>query len=471
MSARRRESPVRRRPSRRRRLVARPAARGAAAARREATVAAPERPSRHDRHAARRPPRLLRLRARRATPTLDGLAAPRRALRRRPWRTRPSPARRTPRSSPASLRSATASGTTAAYVLPARRADARPRTSGRPATARRPSSRASRSNRRFGFDRGFDTYDDHLPARQRSRAGRRTSSAPPTATTDAALALAAGAVRRGDAPFFLWVHYFDPHAPYEPAAASWPAFRARPTTARSRSSTRSSGACCARSSERARSARTLVLVTADHGESLGEHGEDTHGIFVYDATLRVPWIMAGPGVPAGACRADGRPRHRRAARRCSTTPASPSRPRSKGARCGRAVDGREMSDAPAYAESLYPQRQYGWAPLHALADRALQADRGAAPRALRPRARTREEHEGPLRAGARPRLEAMRRKLAGAGASTDARAPRRRWTPRRRSGWRRSATSVPAAARRPAPTGTRSQGRHRPRARGSTATA
>ena len=42
-----------------------------------------------------------------------------------------------------------------------------------------------------------------------------------------------------------------------------------------------------------------MLVTADHGESLGEHGEGTHGIFIYDATLRVPWVMAGPRVPAG----------------------------------------------------------------------------------------------------------------------------------------------------------------------------
>ena len=58
--------------------------------------------------------------------------------------------------------------------------------------------------------------------------------------------------------------------------------------------------------ERRETDRTLVLVTSDHGESLGEHGEATHGIFIYDATIRVPWVMAGPGVAAGT-----RPTHRR----------------------------------------------------------------------------------------------------------------------------------------------------------------
>jgi arylsulfatase A-like enzyme len=80
-------------------------------------------------------------------------------------------------------------------------------------------------------------------------------------------------------------------------------------------------------------ARTIVLATADHGESLGEHGEGTHGLFVYDATLKVPWIIAGPGVAAGRVPATVA-RGIDVLRRCSTTRASPCRPRSKGARCG-----------------------------------------------------------------------------------------------------------------------------------------
>ncbi len=82
--------------------------------------------------------------------------------------------------------------------------------------------------------------------------------------------------------------------------AIWPiASRRRRTTARSRSSIASSPGCSRRSQERGALGRTLVLVTADHGESLGEHGEVTHGVFIYEGTLRVPWIMAGPGISTG----------------------------------------------------------------------------------------------------------------------------------------------------------------------------
>ena len=150
--------------------------------------------------------------------------------------------------------------------------------------------------RRFGFDRGFDSYDDHLP---RGKDARRTAYVERTAdrTTDAALAWLRSS-ERGDAPFFLWVHYFDPHAPYEaPAEAMVGAALA--LRRRDRLRRTAARAPAPPLDERRAAAPPLVLVTADHGESLGEHGEDTHGIFVYDATLRVPLLLAGPGVPAG----------------------------------------------------------------------------------------------------------------------------------------------------------------------------
>src|SRR5262249_37868541 len=117
--------------------------------------------------------------------------------------------------------------------------------------------------------------------------------------------------------------------------------------------------------EQGRLATTVVLVTGDHGESLGEHGEATHGLFVYDSTLRVPWILAGPGIVKGRAPST-------VARRIGVLPtlldyaglAIPSTLEGRSLRP--AVDGREMGDAPVYAESLYPEREFGWAPLHAL---------------------------------------------------------------------------------------------------------
>ena len=167
--------------------------------------------------------------------------------------------------------------------------------------------------RRFGFDRGFDTYDDQLP---RGKDLRRTAYVERTAdrTTDAALAWLDAARPAGSArpPFFLWVHYFDPHAPYEAPAESM-AGAASPYDGEIAFVDAQLGRLLRRLEERAAGAAPVVLVTADHGESLGEHGEDTHGIFVYDATIRVPFILAGPGVPRGRGRADRRAGHRRGA--------------------------------------------------------------------------------------------------------------------------------------------------------------
>src|SRR5262249_10357696 len=111
-------------------------------------------------------------------------------------------------------------------------------------------------------------------------------------------------------------------------------------------------------------ARTLILVTADHGESLGEHGEGTHGIFLYDATIRVPWLMAGPQVPA-------RRGPRTVARSIDVLPTLadyaglPIRHDVDGRSLRAAAEGRDMSDAASYAESLYPEQELGWAPLYA----------------------------------------------------------------------------------------------------------
>ena len=219
-------------------------------------------------------------------------------------------------------------------------------------------------DRRFGFDRGFETYDDHFP---RGNDRRRTPYVErfADATTDAALRWLQGRHAADAAPFFVWIHYYDPHAPYEPPGEFATRFRDAPYDGEIAFADAQLGRLLRAVDDKGALARTVVLATADHGESLGEHGEGTHGLFVYDATLRVPWIVAGPGIAAGRVPST-------IARGIDVLPTLldysglPIPPAVEGRSLRPALEGREMADAPAYAETLYPEREFGWAALHAL---------------------------------------------------------------------------------------------------------
>jgi choline-sulfatase len=218
-------------------------------------------------------------------------------------------------------------------------------------------------DRRFGMDRGFETYDDHLP---RGNDRRRTPYVERfgDATTDATLRWLKAATGPAPQPYFLWIHYYDPHAPYEPPGDLADRFRGSPYDGEIAFVDRQIARLFAALEDRRSLSRTLVLVTADHGESLGEHGEGTHGLFLYDTTLRIPWMMAGPGIPAGRV-------SRTVARGIDTLPTLleyaglPLRKDIEGRSLRPAAEGREMPDLPTYAETLYPEREYGWAPLFA----------------------------------------------------------------------------------------------------------
>jgi choline-sulfatase len=220
-------------------------------------------------------------------------------------------------------------------------------------------------DRRFGFDRGFQTYDDHLP---RGSDRRRTPYVERFAdgTTDAVLRWLAAppSEAAAGAPFFLWVHYYDPHAPYEPPGELADRFRAAPYDGEIAFVDAQLARLLRALEQKVLLAQTVVLVTADHGESLGEHGEGSHGLFLYDATLKVPWILAGPGVAAGRVPTT-------VARGIDVLPTLldyaglPVPTAVEGRSLRPAADGREMSDAPTYAESVYSEREFGWAPLFA----------------------------------------------------------------------------------------------------------
>jgi choline-sulfatase len=212
--------------------------------------------------------------------------------------------------------------------------------------------------RRFGFARGLETFDDHFPRGNPRRAPYVERDA--AGTTDVVL----GWLGAGDpAPFFAWVHYYDPHAPYEAPPPFAERFRARPYQGEVAFVDVQLGRLLRRLGETGLAARTIVLVIADHGESLGEHGEETHGIFVYDATVRIPWILAGPGVPPRVVSRVG-------ARVIDVAPTLldlaglPPLPGIDGRSLRPATTG-DMRDEPAYVESLSPLLHLGWAPLHA----------------------------------------------------------------------------------------------------------
>jgi arylsulfatase A-like enzyme/Flp pilus assembly protein TadD len=143
--------------------------------------------------------------------------------------------------------------------------------------------------RRFGLARGFDVYDDTLP----SGANERSSKA----TTDAALAQLPMEFRLHDAgqPRFVWVHYYDAHYPYEPPEPYRTQYRAHPYLGEIAAMDEQLGRLV-EAFERRANGPTAVIVVADHGEGLGEHGEAQHGSLLYQATMHVPLLIVGPGV-------------------------------------------------------------------------------------------------------------------------------------------------------------------------------
>jgi len=220
----------------------------------------------------------------------------------------------------------------------------------------------------FGLSRGFDVYGDRLP---RGNDGRPANERPAADVVNDAISWLRTPGPKGPGlpsgssapspqppvPFFLWVHLFEPHAPYGDPSSLRPAvdrYDEEVATA-----DREAGRLIAALGSAA--ADTLIVATGDHGEAFGEHGEYAHSIFVYDTTLRVPLLMAGPGVPAGARVADA----------VTLADVAPTVMRALGAPMAN-VDGIDVTPAFArtplqerelYAESFAPLVEFGWAPL------------------------------------------------------------------------------------------------------------
>ncbi len=227
---------------------------------------------------------------------------------------------------------------------------------------------------RFGLAQGFDVYDDQIP-RDPNATERLEAERPASAVVDRALAwlerrspgpkgpgLPAASTGPALPAFFLWVHLYDPHAPYNP-----PQEFLRPGRSPYDGEIAYADSQLARVLEALRARQlidhTLVVVAGDHGEGLGDHGERTHGMLVYDSTLRVPLIIAAPG-RAAATREEP----------VSLVDLAPTLLRAAGVTPPVEMNGRDLlatvrlkPDRDLYSETDYP-RVAGWSPLQALTD-------------------------------------------------------------------------------------------------------
>ena len=227
-------------------------------------------------------------------------------------------------------------------------------------TAAFPASRVL--DRRFGLARGFEHYDDHMAAERRGQYG--DPERPAAEVTDTALTWLQRA--DGKRPIFVWVHFYDAHAPYLGAGGSDRERYAAEVAAVDRELGRLLAGWPA-------GRRRVVAAVADHGEAFGEHGERGHGLLLYRPTLQVPLLLAGDGVPSG--------RVIRAPVATVRLPATllslvgvphqlPGRPLP--------TETEPKQVPPIFHETLFPASAYGWSPLAAVTDGSMRAI--AAPR-------------------------------------------------------------------------------------------
>lgn len=216
-------------------------------------------------------------------------------------------------------------------------------------------------DRQFGLAQGFDVYDD-LGGREVAAADFSFTERPARDVVAAARAW----IGQQQKPWLVWVHVFDPHAPYAPPPPFDSRFAGRPYAGEVAYTDDALGPLL--ESARSASRPTTVIVTSDHGEGLGEHGEPTHGVFAYESTLRVPLIVAQYSASASA--------DRRAPSAVSDVPvrhidivptivdltgisfASPL----PGRTLLTAIDG-ESEPRPMYFEAMTAMLKRGWAPL------------------------------------------------------------------------------------------------------------
>ena len=211
---------------------------------------------------------------------------------------------------------------------------------------------------RYGLSRGFDLYDDNLSSADlvEDFMIRETTASDTTSRAIEALK------QLGEGPWMLWVHYFDPHAEYIPPEEYLKLCPGRPYDAEISFADDQLGVLIDAIRSKGFIEDTLIAMTADHGESLGDHGERTHGFFLYDSTTRVPLILSSPTL-----------KKERKANLAGTVDIAPTLCSLMGVPFKDTdFDGFDLfansqeSRQPVYQESMVPFLNYGWSDLRAM---------------------------------------------------------------------------------------------------------
>ncbi|MBN1341204.1 MAG: sulfatase-like hydrolase/transferase [Phycisphaerae bacterium] len=209
---------------------------------------------------------------------------------------------------------------------------------------------------KFGLNRGFDMYNDDVSGGDSpTQFGYRERRA--AQVNEPAIAWLR---EHAGGKFFLFVHYFDPHLPYDPPEPWRQQYASNPYDGEIAYVDAELSRLLSALEELGVRQRTLVIFTSDHGESLGEHGEKTHAMFIYDATQHIPLIFSGPA-PF--------PQNRVVSRQVGTVDIVPTVLATLGLPALEGADGTSLLDVPSgstrsvYIETLYPKFSHNWSPL------------------------------------------------------------------------------------------------------------
>jgi choline-sulfatase len=219
----------------------------------------------------------------------------------------------------------------------------------------------------WGLRRGFQNYDDVFDAKQFETQTPGNIQRRAEETVNHFLAWFSA---RPAKPFFVWLHLYDPHSPYDPPEPFRSKYAGHLYDGEIAYCDEQLGRVFTALGQASAYDHTLIVFLSDHGESLGEHGEDEHGFFLYGATLHVPLIIKTPrGIPATARRVDTV---------VGTIDVAPTIVQLLGFRdplvqqfqgnslASLLMGKASTSDRTAYAETYYPRNSFGWSPLTAL---------------------------------------------------------------------------------------------------------